>query len=270
MNAENILYQKSEIIKKYGAWTAHNIQLAPSIYTIDDRIVGDEIKLRRIVQIISDHFFGKFEDLRILDLACLEGLYAVELARHGAEVVGIEGRQQNIQKAMFAKDVLSLENLKFVQDDVRNLNREKYGAFDVVLCLGILYHLECPDAVEFIRSIGETCKRIAIFDTHVSVLSPTKYMHEGVTYLGEVYHEHNEGSTSEERECLPWASIDNITSFWFSKESLNTIIMSAGFTTIYECHIPPEPNKADGRVTLIAIKGYWENIVSCPQMFIKK
>ncbi len=66
---------------------------------------------------------------------------AVELARLGANVVGIEGREANLAKARFAKEALSLENPEFHQDDVRNLSKEKYGRFDVVLCLGILYHL---------------------------------------------------------------------------------------------------------------------------------
>ena len=52
---------------------------------------------------IQDITQCNFKELRILDLACLEGQYAIEFAMQGAEVVGIEGREANIQKAIFAK-----------------------------------------------------------------------------------------------------------------------------------------------------------------------
>ena len=45
---------------------------------------------------IQDITQCNFKELRILDLACLEGQYAIEFAMQGAEVVGIEGR--DIQK----------------------------------------------------------------------------------------------------------------------------------------------------------------------------
>jgi hypothetical protein len=38
------------------------------------------VKLKRIVQMIKDISGTKIENLRILDLACLEGQYAIELA----------------------------------------------------------------------------------------------------------------------------------------------------------------------------------------------
>ena len=40
--------------------------------------------------------------VRVLDLASLEGMYALELARRGADVVAIEGREANVEKARFA------------------------------------------------------------------------------------------------------------------------------------------------------------------------
>ncbi len=57
------------------------------------------MKLRRVVQIVSEFFAKPFHEIRVLDLACMEGLYAVEFARHGADVVAIEGREENIVKA---------------------------------------------------------------------------------------------------------------------------------------------------------------------------
>jgi 2-polyprenyl-3-methyl-5-hydroxy-6-metoxy-1,4-benzoquinol methylase len=62
---------------------------------------------------------------RVLDLACLEGHYAIEFALHGAEVTAIEIREANIAKARYAKEQMGLGRLRLVQDDVRNVSVEK-------------------------------------------------------------------------------------------------------------------------------------------------
>src|SRR5262245_52406156 len=119
LNAAEIEERKRRIVEQYGPWSAHNILLGGDVYTIGKGVAGDEVKLRRILQCVADAAGKPLESLRVLDLACLEGLYAVELARHGAQVVGIEGREANIAKAQFAKDVLALKRLELHQDDVR-------------------------------------------------------------------------------------------------------------------------------------------------------
>ena len=91
------------------------------------------------------------EGLRILDLGCGEGIYSIELARHKAQVVAMDGRETHLEKVRFIKRALSLDSLEVVQDDVRNLSLAKYGKFDVVLCLGILYHLKAPDVSLLLR-----------------------------------------------------------------------------------------------------------------------
>jgi len=138
MNLELLKDRQRTVVEEFGPWTASNIHLADHFYTIGEHIHGDEVKLRRILQVVSDTVSKPLEAIRLLDLACHEGIYAIEFARHGANVFGIEGRQAHIEKAMFVKDALSLSNVDFVQDDVRNLSKAKYGSFDVVLCLGIL------------------------------------------------------------------------------------------------------------------------------------
>src|SRR5207237_6924907 len=123
--------------------------LGDGIYTLSAEPTGDEVKLRRVTQIVSDVLGGRFEGARILDLACLEGMYALELASRGAEVVAIEGREANLEKARFAARALGLD-VDFRLGDVRDLGRDEHGEFDVVLCLGILYHLDTPDIFEFV------------------------------------------------------------------------------------------------------------------------
>lgn len=264
MNAGPIEERKREVIEKFGPWSAHNIHLGGGIYTISEGLAGDEIKLRRIIQCVADISGRPLNSLRILDLACLEGLYAVELARQGAAAVGIEGRETNIEKAHFAKEVLALENLEFVQDDVRNLCRAKYGCFDVVLCLGILYHLDVPDVFAFLEHVAEVCRGFVLIDTHVSTVREKSCRYRGAPYWGRTYGEHDAASTPEERARQLWASLDNPQSFWFTRASLFNLLAHVGFTSVFECHMPPEPDKPADRLTLLAVKGQRPDLLCAP------
>jgi hypothetical protein len=263
MTVDLIERNRSRIIEKYGPWSAHNIHLGGDVYTISNKIAGDEIKLRRILQSVSDIAGKPLQSLRIVDLACLEGLYAVEFARHGASVVGIEVREANIEKARFAKEVLALENLDLVQDDVRNLCEAKYGQFDVVLCLGILYHLDVPDVFSFLQRISEVCRAFTIIDTHVG-LPERSHVYEDRVYWGSAYNEHAMDAAPELKATQLWASIDNPVSFWFTRPSLFNVLSHVGFTSIYECHVPTEPAKPADRVTLLAMKGTRERVLCSP------
>jgi len=264
MDVELIESRKRRIVERFGPWSAHNIFLEGDVYTINKGIAGDEVKLRRILQNVSDLSRRPLDSLRVLDLACLEGLYAVEFARHGAKVVGIEGREANLAKARFAKEVLALENLEFVQDDVRNLSKAKYGQFDVVLCLGILYHLDAPDVLAFLEQMADVCRDFALIDTHVSLVPEKSFLHRGRKYWGRAYQEHAAGSPPQERTGRLWASLDNPESFWLTRPSLYNALSHAGFTTVYECHMPPESEKPLDRVTLLAMRGQRQELFCSP------
>lgn len=114
MTGEEIRLEQARIVARYGNWTNHNIHLGSDIFTMGkDVSTGAEAKLTRILQMVVDVAGGSLEQLRVLDLACLEGLYGLAFALHGAEVVGIEGREPNIEKARFAQRALGLENIRF-------------------------------------------------------------------------------------------------------------------------------------------------------------
>jgi 2-polyprenyl-3-methyl-5-hydroxy-6-metoxy-1,4-benzoquinol methylase len=122
MDTEQIKLKRQKIVEQFGDWTAHNILLQADTYTYDEshpkfeeQLRGHGIHLQRIVQIVSDVTNQPLSNLRVLDLVCLEGLYGIEFARHGSEVIGIEGREANVVKAQFAKDVLELDNITFLQ-----------------------------------------------------------------------------------------------------------------------------------------------------------
>lgn len=119
-----------------------------------------------MIQAVCDVAHRPLRGLRILDLGCAHGAYSIELATRGAEVLGIEGREAWLEQARRLKQDAALSNVEFVQDDVRNLSKEKYGEFDVVLCLGILYHLDAPDVFDFVNRVAQVCRDFAIIETH--------------------------------------------------------------------------------------------------------
>jgi predicted RNA methylase len=267
MNLESLKHKQRTVVDKFGPWTASNIHLGDHFYTIGEHIQGDEVKLRRILQVVSDAASKPLETIRLLDLACHEGIYAIEFARHGANVLGFEGRRAHIEKAMFVKDALSLNNLDFVQDDVRNLSKDKHCSFDVVLCLGILYHLDVPDVFRFIESISEVCDDIAVIDTRIAPGPTLTYVYDGRRYWGNRISEgHKLDDSSEEKIKRYWASLDNVTSFHLSRTSLYCMLDRVGFTSVYECYIPTEPAKPIDRITLLAIKGKRQRIINSPLM----
>jgi SAM-dependent methyltransferase len=80
----------------------------------------------------------------VLDLGCNEGWFAHRVLEWGAaRVVGLDVRAANIRRArLLAEHFGREEQLRFEHMDV--FAAETLGTFDVVLVLGLIYHLENP------------------------------------------------------------------------------------------------------------------------------
>jgi ubiquinone/menaquinone biosynthesis C-methylase UbiE len=218
--------------------------------------------LRRVVQVALDLSQKPIADSRILDLACAHGMFSLEFAMQGAQVLGIEGRQSWLETAARGKADTSLSNVEFVKDDVRNLSKEKYGEFDIVLCLGILYHLDAPDVFEFLQRVANVCRNFAIIETHFSLEAEAEREWRGHRYWGRPTEEHPEDATENEKLKATWASLDNQRSFWLTQASLCNLLRHVGFTSVFDCRNPIGNMYVDDkfqiwedRITLAAVKG---------------
>ncbi len=90
---------------------------------------------------------GAGPDARVLDLGCNEGLFAHLARAWGARhVVGCDIRERNVRRAVAIRDHYGIPaaELEFRHADVHALDPAELGTFDVVLCLGLVYHLEDP------------------------------------------------------------------------------------------------------------------------------
>jgi 2-polyprenyl-3-methyl-5-hydroxy-6-metoxy-1,4-benzoquinol methylase len=248
--------------QEHGEWTAMAIHLGDGLYTTPKP--AQDHRLRRLVQVAQDVSRKPLDQCRVLDLACLEGHYAVEFAARGAEALGIEGRLANHAKCEFTKEVMGLDKLSFARDDVRNLSRETYGSFDVVICSGILYHLDAPDVFRFVEAIGEVCSGITLIDTYVSVRDEVSFEFKGKTYHGRYFEERPADHSDRQHQAAAWASIDNARSVWITRASLYNLLCDVGFTSVMEVHLPPHPDVTADRITLVAIKGVPAEIRTSP------
>lgn len=222
------------------------------------------LKVRRVMQLIRDFSKKPIEQLQILDLACGEGVYSIEAALRGAEVRALDARHERMNEGVNAAKRLGLANLSFEQADVRQVTRSSHGNVDVVLFLGILYHLAESDAFSVLKNLYEISREFVIIDTHISLSGKVKIDHNNQLYEGHYYREHAEGDPEQVRRSRLLASLDNPTSFWFTKESLFRLLKEVGFTSVCECHVPIEPFKQEDRITVLAIKGEPVKVSSYP------
>jgi 2-polyprenyl-3-methyl-5-hydroxy-6-metoxy-1,4-benzoquinol methylase len=196
-----------ELKSKHGEW-AYDIPLPFNVWTKGNLQVP-HTRLKRIVQVVSDLSNKPLSECRILDLGCLDGIYSIEFAKHGADTIGVEIREANIRKAIFCKEALALHNVDFRQDDVRNISAELYGRFDAIVCSGILYHLPATDAIDVIKRMYDMVNRVVVIDTHVALKPIERFVFGEEEYWGSVFREHSASTTPEEKAKTLWASADN-------------------------------------------------------------
>ena len=211
------------------------------------------VKVRRILQLIADLSRHPLRALRILDLGCGEGVYAIEAGLAGAEVLAIDARRQRMDEGAACAARHGLTNVRFAEEDVRRVTRATHGEFDVVLLLGLLYHLDEPLPV--LENLHALCGGPLLVDTLVSLAPDAEIRQGDRVYRGTWHREHADADPLELRRSRVLKSIDNAMSFRFAKESLVRALNDTGFTTVLECLAPLEAGKAEDRVTLAALKG---------------
>jgi tRNA (mo5U34)-methyltransferase len=126
-------------IHELGEWF-HNIELAGH-WTAPDHFLGDypAVKWRRFAPSIPSDLTGR----TVLDVGCNGGFYSIEMKRRGADrVVAIDWDQRYLEQARFAAAVSEVE-IEFHRLSVYDL-AALGERFDVVLFMGVLYHLRHP------------------------------------------------------------------------------------------------------------------------------
>lgn len=90
---------------------------------------------------------------RVLDVGCRDGFFAFALEARGAEVLGIDYAEPDETGFSIAANLLG-SKVRYAVRNVYDLDPSRDGRFDLVLFLGVLYHLRNPMlALDRIRAV---------------------------------------------------------------------------------------------------------------------
>jgi hypothetical protein len=200
---------------------------------------------RMMDAVLERTFAAGLAGLTAIDLACNQGYFGMQLARRGCKrVLGVDARQVLVDQARLMATVIGLENYAATRADIHELDPAALGRFDVVLVLGLLYHLENP--IGAIRTAHALTGRVCFIETQLmppAAPGPIDWGSERVKK--PVHGAFGVIDETHEVDC-PLASMRGI-SLVPSLEALVWIMQAVGFKQVT---VLPPP--ADG----------WEQLVS--------
>jgi tRNA (mo5U34)-methyltransferase len=147
-------------IEALGPWF-HNLHLPGGVTTCPGHYLGDFPAYKW--RIIADCLPERLDGWRVLDIGCNAGFYSFELAKRGADVTGIDVEPLFLKQARWAAGKLGLEQrVRFREMQVYDLahTSERY---DLVLFLGVFYHLRYP--LLGLDIVSRLVRRMMVFQT---------------------------------------------------------------------------------------------------------
>lgn len=133
--------------------------------TQEDGITGRAKHLAAMIAAIIRGSFSE-DDLAkksIVDVGCYDGWLIEQLSKLPfARLVGIEPRDRNIEKGRTVRRILQISSrVAYRRAGLENLGSE---AFDIVVCAGVLHHVESIGSA--IRNLFAICEDMLIIELH--------------------------------------------------------------------------------------------------------
>lgn len=109
---------------------------------------------------------GSLDGKTVLDVGCNCGFWSIQARLAGAKrVLGLEASRENVEQARLILGLTGLKGMNFEVANAYDVSSERHGQFDVVLYLGLLYHLENP--VLALSQLADVTREVAVVDTTV-------------------------------------------------------------------------------------------------------
>ncbi|MFT4613583.1 MAG: SAM-dependent methyltransferase [Bacteroidia bacterium] len=198
-------------IENLGPW-GYGIQLCDNVATEKTPVSLARMTYRShlITGAVREILGDEISKTTVLDMACNHGYFALDIAYHGAKnAIGVDLRQENINKALFLKQHFKISNTDFMQKDIYDLDSEQ--KFDVVYNLGLFYHI--TDPYTLMQKTYDMCTEFAVVDSIMHKMPASVF----VQRLNKDTSHHAEGEFSVELHPTYRAMIDLMHAVGFKK-----------------------------------------------------
>jgi SAM-dependent methyltransferase len=196
-------------IRALGPWF-HNLVL-DGVATAPDHFLGDypAHKFHRFAGALPGDLTGK----TVLDVGCNAGFYAFEMKRRGAaHVVAVDSDPRYLAQARLAAEVLG-HDIELRELDVYRVG-ELGARFDLVIFMGVLYHLRHPllsDRWPGLETFFAPGAEILVADSTEAALAAIELPHATLARIGcraraRVFEDHSATQRAAELIALLEAS----------------------------------------------------------------
>lgn len=167
--------QTSEIAERIGAFPRWHYQFnlqGQVTPVLEPAFVTRQRERKRyffdpLVELCGGTLAGK----RVLDLGCNAGFWSLAAIEAGCDfVLGVDGRAMHVEQSNFVFEVNDVDPSRYRFDvgNVFDYPFDSFPPFDLVLCLGILYHVAKPFCLMELVSRANT--DLLVIDTSISEL----------------------------------------------------------------------------------------------------
>lgn len=150
--------QTADRLRALGDWY-HRIELGGGLVTPGDR--NQALTYSLYQRYLPPDLTG----LSVLDLGANACGLSIEFAKRGALFTAIERADQYIEQARFVVDHFGLsDRISIHKADVHEMTR--FGTFDIVACVGLVYHLRHPQLA--LDQLGHVTRKHLIISTQTT------------------------------------------------------------------------------------------------------
>jgi tRNA (mo5U34)-methyltransferase len=147
----------------------------------------------------------RLDGLTALDIGCNDGYFTFELERRGAEVTSVDYSPPTAGYTLAHQ--LRGSRVEHFQDNVYNMTASRYGQYDIVFLLGVIYHLRHPLLAIDICSTLVKPGGTLVLETHATDHSVIK--NGGFYELGD--------PDLQMMQFLPYRELANDESNWWTQ-----------------------------------------------------
>ncbi len=112
---------------------------------------------------------GSLAGKRVLDLGCSAGYWSLQALKAGADfVLGVDGREMHVDQSNLVMGAMHVDPSRYRFELGNVFEWEPGETFDIVFCLGLLYHVARP--IELLERCAAWGTDILVLDTNLSLI----------------------------------------------------------------------------------------------------